>query len=348
MADWPQVTVGIATCSGPGLLRSALASLEALDYPATSLEVIVFDNASPQPVAAWANGSFPRVSVLPSRQNLGFAAACNAIARAASGSLLCFVNDDMQFETGFLRELVQAHRSSGAACVGGVVRSADGSELEFAGGALALTGHGAPATGGEALACSEQPVPSLFVSGGAMLIDRLVFLEAGGFADEYFAYYEDVDLGWRLHALGHRAVVAPRARCFHLGHGSEAALGEGGRMRLLERNALLSVLRNFEEPLVESVFAYALALSQLRAELDPARARACEEGRLAALAALPAAERARRSLAERRKLPDGALLPLFREPFRVEIPGEAYAERQQSLARIHGLAELVQACGAAA
>ena len=33
-----------------------------------------------------------------------------------------------------------------------------------------------------------EPVPTLFASGGAMLVDRATFLEAGGFDEDYFGY----------------------------------------------------------------------------------------------------------------------------------------------------------------
>ena len=33
------------------------------------------------------------------------------------------------------------------------------------------------------------------LNGGAMMVDKNVFLDAGGFDEDFFAYYEDVDLG---------------------------------------------------------------------------------------------------------------------------------------------------------
>ena len=38
----------------------------------------------------------------------------------------------------------------------------------------------------------------LFACGGSMIVDRAAFLDAGGFDETFFAYFEDVDLGWRL------------------------------------------------------------------------------------------------------------------------------------------------------
>src|ERR1043165_3935487 len=47
----------------------------------------------------------------------------------------------------------------------------------------------------------QEGDPLLFACGGAMLVDRQVFLDAGGFDPSFFIYFEDVDLGWRLWVL---------------------------------------------------------------------------------------------------------------------------------------------------
>ena len=41
-----------------------------------------------------------------------------------------------------------------------------------------------------------------------MLIHRDIFLEVGGFDESFFAYFEDVDLGWRLWLMGYRVVAS--------------------------------------------------------------------------------------------------------------------------------------------
>ena len=43
---------------------------------------------------------------------------------------------------------------------------------------------------------------------------------SGGFDEQYFAYNEDVDLGFRLQLGGHRCVFIPKARVLHVGSAS--------------------------------------------------------------------------------------------------------------------------------
>lgn len=342
--ELPEVTVIVVTSNGRHLLAESLASLHALDYPAARLEILVYDNGSSDGTVEWLDASFPRVRAIAGRENLGFAVANDLAARQASGELLCLVNNDMRFATSFLRELVAARTRTGAACVGARILTDDGSRIEFDGGTMNFYGHGAPLRHGAAAADHADevaPRDSLFASGGALLIERATFLDAGGFDEDYFAYFEDVDLGWRLWVLGERCAHAPAARAYHREHASEHLLPPGRRMTLLERNALLSVYKNYEEERGGRVFACALALCAERARLEPSRREACERGALEALALLPAAEERRREVAARRRRRDREVVALFAEPWRPPIAGAAYAERQRALAAAFAVNDLL-------
>lgn len=342
--ELPEVSVVVVTCNGRALLAESLASLAQQDYPPARVETVVYDNGSSDGTREWLASSYPRVRVLAGERNDGFAAPNNRAAADARAPLLCLVNNDMRFAPGFLRELVAAQRTTGACCVGARVLSHDGARIEFDGGTMNFYGHGAPLRHGVAAAAhdaDQEPRETLFASGGAMLIERAKFLAAGGFDEDYFAYFEDVDLGWRLWVLGERCAHAPAARAFHREHGSEQLLAEGRRLTLLERNALLSTYKNYEPERGARVFACALALLAERARLDPARRAACEQGLIGALDALPGAEERRREIAARRVRADREVVRLFGEPWRPPVGGAAYAARQRVLAAAFGADDLL-------
>jgi GT2 family glycosyltransferase len=300
----------------------------------------VIDNGSSDDTVDWLARHRPDVRIVRSPRNLGFADACNRAVAMARARLVCILNNDVRVSPDWLRELLAARAATGAACVGSRVLTREGATVEFDGGTMNFYGHGAPHRFGvsaAAVADEREARPTLFACGAAMLVDRDVFLEVGGFDESYFAYYEDVDLGWRLWALGYSSVLAPAARVLHLGHASEAALGEGGRVRLLERNALLTIYKNYEPEAGDRAFACALALLAERARLEPARAEACREGLLSALAVLPAAERWRAMLCRRRLRRDSEILPLFGEPWRPVVGGSEYATIQSELAHRFGI-----------
>jgi len=339
----PEVSLIVVTHDGRALLEECLASLAGLAYPAERIETVVYDNGSRDGTLAWLRECHPGVRSIAGDENLGFAAPNNRAARVAGAPLLCMVNNDMRFAPDFLSELVRAREATGAACVGARILDWAGERIEFDGGTMNFYGHGAPRRRGvpaAELAGETTPVPSLFASGGAMLVERETFLAAGGFDERYFAYFEDVDLGWRLWLLGHRVAQAPAARAWHRGHSTEGALGTGRRTALLERNALLTLYKNYECERGERVLRCALALLAERARIDAARRPACERGLAEFLVALPGAERDRAALARRRVRSDREIAPLFVEPLRPTIGGEEYRTRQAELAALFGAADL--------
>ena len=109
-----------------------------------------------------------------------------------------------------------------------------------------------------------------------MLIDRAVFDEAGGWDEGAFAYYEDVELGWRLHVLGHGVWLAPRAVVHHKHHGTSGAWPEPPRMRLYERNSLRNPFCLLEADRSARALSAALLLAADRALLETGLSRAAD------------------------------------------------------------------------
>ena len=80
--------------------------------------------------------------------------------------------------------------------------------------------------------------------GAAMILKRDVFLTAGGFDDTFFMYYEDVDLSYRVRAMGHSIRFCPDAVVRHIHTGSSQEWSPFF-MYYVYRNRLLFILKNF-------------------------------------------------------------------------------------------------------
>ena len=113
----------------------------------------------------------------------------------------------------------------------------------------------------------EDGAELLFACGGAMLIDRETYLNLGGLDDAFFAYFEDVDLGWRLWVTGFRVVLAADAIAYHRMHGTSSRFPLHQRYLLYERNALRMIIKNYGDENLEKVLAPALLLAVKRALL---------------------------------------------------------------------------------
>lgn len=266
------VSIVVPTYDNLTLLAECLTSVGRLDYPRDHLEVIVLDNGSTDGTPEEISVIFPQVRILRMERNTGFAPACNQSALQATGDYVAFLNDDAVVDRGWLRGLFAGLDAGGGGAVsaGAHIRSRDGKEAEFSGATSNLFGVGRPRPVWGWPDAVSPPVKGssiLFASGGAMLIHRRTFLEVGGFDPQYFAYFEDVDLGWRLWALGHRVVYAPDAVTYHIGGATGSRSPEHRRYTLWECNSLATVLKNYESRNMERMLSTSLLLLYRRSTL---------------------------------------------------------------------------------
>ena len=214
----------------------------------------------------------------------------------------------------------------------------DGVRVDFGGAAMNFHGHGAHRGWNQPYVADPgaEPEPALFGCGGALAVDRRRFLAAGGFDPDYFAYFEDVDLGWRLWVLGERVVYVPAAIAYHRHRGSGM---DPVRWRfLLERNALASVVKNYDDANLAHVLPAARELLAARGRLaSDAERRAFADAAETLDARRPALDVARAAIQARRRRADAEILPLFREPFRPSAFGRTYWALQRHVVRVHDL-----------
>lgn len=258
MSQPPHVSVLIVSWNGREHLAACLAALSRQRAPGVPWDVWVFDNGSRDGSVAWLRAEQPHVHVLESAHNTGFSAANNRLAEACTGDWLALLNNDTAPEPDWLAQLVAALRDApdDVAAVAGSIVDWEGTRLDFGRGVMTFDGHAFQLDFGRPLATATLPAPGAelpFACGGNMLVRRAAFQALGGFDERYFAYLEDVDLGWRLWAAGQRVLAAPQARVRHRSSATSARLGNYQRGFLFERNAFLTAFKNYEAGLFERV-----------------------------------------------------------------------------------------------
>ena len=248
MSELPSVTVAILNYNGLEHLAGCFSSLAQIDYPSERLEVMLLDNASTDDSVAYVKGSYPQVRIVVSRENLGFAGGNNLAAREATGQYIVFLNNDMRAEAQFVHHLVKAVQSApDVVCAGAKILNWDGSRLDFAGSAADFAGHAYQFGLGKPLIQDTytEMRPTLYACGGAMIVDRDVFRYVGGFDENHFIYYEDLDFGWRLWVLGYKVVFAPDAIVNHRHHGTMSSFSDDRKWVLFKRNSLYTIIKNY-------------------------------------------------------------------------------------------------------
>ena len=234
-------------------------TLECLESVSAQLQevtggamITVVDNGSTDGSIGAIRNSYPAIRFLPLGRNTGFTGGVAAgVARSPARNVI-FLNNDAVPQKGWLAALVQAIEAApdDVVSVGGKIVSMDGRTIDFIGGAMTFDGHAFQngfryATGSQAEPKSGEEL--LFACGGNMITRRERFLSLGGFDDDYFAYLEDVDFGWRTWISGGRVTFEPAALVRHHSSATSDRLGSFERGVLFERNALQTALKNFED-----------------------------------------------------------------------------------------------------
>ncbi len=247
-----KVSVLVLSWNGRRHLEECLPALRQQQSPGCDWETLVLDNGSSDGTRDWVREHHPEVRLLESSVNLGFCAGNNRLAEEAGGDALVFLNNDTRPRRDWLASLTSAFSEAAedVAAVSGLIVDWQGERLDFASGIMTFDGHAFQLGQGRPLAESELPAAGsemLFACGGNMIVRRQSFLDAGGFDPDYFAYLEDVDLGWRLWSGGERVLFAPEAVVHHRSMATSQELGVFNRGFLFERNAFLTAYKNYED-----------------------------------------------------------------------------------------------------
>jgi GT2 family glycosyltransferase/glycosyltransferase involved in cell wall biosynthesis len=260
----PFVSVIVVNWNGVQHLEACFTSLLASRYPADRLELICVDNGSTDGSRELLAERFPSVRLVALEHNRGFTGGNNAGVEAARGDVLAFFNNDMRVEPDAIGRLVDAIDAAHP-CTAARVLSWDGRRIDFVRGTISFEARGFQEHYGEAVRPELSAAgESFFPNGGAFAVTRAAYDAAGGFDDRFFAYYEDVDLGWGIRLNGGHIRVVPEAIVYHR-HGATSRQQPRGQKRfLMERNALWTAVKRYGEPAFRSAFGPMLLLPARR------------------------------------------------------------------------------------
>ena len=210
------------------------------------------DNGSTDGTAEAISIRFPTVRVLRLEENRGFTGGIMHAVANSWAPYAAFLNNDAVPDTGWLRALVDAIRTAqdDVIAIGGRITDPGGELADFVGGVMTFDGHGFQPGFRKPLGAVEEPddrAEIFFACGGNMIVKRRPFIEIGGFDDDFFAYLEDVDFGWRAWLSGWRILYSRDASVRHKSSATSERFGNFERGVLFERNAIQTVIKNFDD-----------------------------------------------------------------------------------------------------
>jgi GT2 family glycosyltransferase/tetratricopeptide (TPR) repeat protein/glycosyltransferase involved in cell wall biosynthesis len=220
----PCVSVVIPTFNNLAMTRACLKALHA-NTPPCEFEIIVVDNDSADGTRAFLENEHRagRLTAVLNDKNFGFARACNQGAAAARGKYVLFLNNDTEVRPGWLEPLKRAADADPR--IGAL-----GSKLLFPDGTIQHAGviildaraHGDPLLAQHVfqrqpsnLLDANKPRTYQALTAACMFVPRETFRQVGGFDEEFWNGYEDVDLCFRIRKTGKLLVYQPASVVTH-------------------------------------------------------------------------------------------------------------------------------------
>ena len=212
--------------NGKKLLYDCLQSIYD-NISIDNFEIIVVDNLSTDKSVDEVKSNFPSIILLKSEINLGYSGGCNLGAKNAVGEYVIFLNNDTLHTKKWIEELINfldKNPHAGAAQPK-ILNAINKDTFDYAGGAGGyIDKYCFPFVRGRLFNTLEKDLKQydnakkiFWASGAAFIIRNELLKELEYFDNIYFAYMEEIDLCWRLQALGWGIWNVPSSVVYHYG-----------------------------------------------------------------------------------------------------------------------------------
>jgi GT2 family glycosyltransferase len=194
----------------------------------------------------------PPLRVIANGTNRGFAAGNNQGIVASTSPVLALLNNDTAVEPDWLAALLAVMDGDGAigCCASKILSYQDRTILDNVGHVVFADGL----TRGRGRLQADRgpfarPEEVFCISGCAALLRRRMLADIGLFDEDFFAYCEDADLGFRARLRGWRCVYVPEAVVYHKFSATSAPFSAFKALQV-ERNRAWLALKNLPWPLL--------------------------------------------------------------------------------------------------
>lgn len=214
-------------------VQSIESSLEEIQ---ANGEVIIVDNDSKDNSIELIEKNAPRTRIVKLKANLGFAVACNAGAQATDARLLLFLNPDTIMNPHALQSMIKEFDSDSLPKIVGCTLNYQDGSLQYSifvndpsflsvfldraliGSLIKKINPRWSFPGQTYLTDKEKYDHKLkpkLLSGACLMLSHKAFELIGGFDENFFMYYEDVDLCRRIREAGGEVIYVPTEPVIH-------------------------------------------------------------------------------------------------------------------------------------
>jgi GT2 family glycosyltransferase len=254
-----KAAVIIVNWNGKKFLKSCLKAIYKQTYK--NFGVYFIDNGSTDGSLDYVRKNFPKTKIIQLRTNTGFARGNNEGIKEAFKDrgikyIVC-LNNDTIVSKNWLKELVKtADKNKKIGAVSSKAYFKDGKTIQNAGliysSVIGLNKKGGISLG-YGLTDKEAPELSkevdIFAPGGVAplyrrnVLEKIYKRDGEIFDEDFFAYAEDLDLGFRIRDLGYKCVLSPKATLVHL-HSQTGGVASPFKAFYSERNSIFTAIKN--------------------------------------------------------------------------------------------------------
>lgn len=245
----PRIAILILGHNDKTHLDDALVSV--LDQTYDNYEIIYIDNGSTDGSVDFMITNYPDIRLIDNKINIGYAPAYNNTLQNIFSNgfeVAVLLNSDVIVDKNWLAELVKsAYQDQAIATVQSKILlwnngksniiNTDGGKINYLG--FGFCGNYKKNASGR----NTQDIDIAFASGCSMLIKKDTYSKIGGLDDEFFAYVEDQDFGWRARMSGYRNILSARSTVWHKYEFKKTK--NRNKFYLLERNRLYFIFKNY-------------------------------------------------------------------------------------------------------
>jgi GT2 family glycosyltransferase len=246
----PLISAVVLNWNGYPVLDNCLRSLYNQTY--RPLEIIVVDNASTDGSVDLLGQKFQDVNLIINGKNLGFGGGNNIGILASRGKYIMILNNDTRLDPKCAEELkksIEKDKNYGA-CASKILLESEPDVIDGAGIVVCPDGlsFGRGRLAKRDRYAEEEEI--FFASDCACLYRREMLEDIGLYDEDFFAYADETDMGWRARLAGWKCIYSPKAIVYH--HHSTSSGGRVSAFKafLVERNRIWVALKNFPVSLI--------------------------------------------------------------------------------------------------
>jgi len=242
------VSIVIPNYNGEKYILDCIASI--YDQIENKREIIIIDNHSTDRSVYLIQEHYPDTTLIINDENVGFAAAVNQGIRAASGQYVILLNNDAFAREGFVQALYECISSDPSifSAAAKMLRYSEPHLIDNAGDEFTIFGWAYKAGDGRPSEAYDKPRVIFSACAGAAIYRKEVFEEIGYFDERFFAYLEDVDIGFRANLHGYKNVFCPKAEALHIGSSTTGGKYNDFKVQISARNNVWLLFLNLSAP----------------------------------------------------------------------------------------------------